>query len=653
MSVVKENLERLAKYRPKYNPILGIGSTIPRFPLKVQDGTTMYLPETMRKEPSIKAILKYDSVSEFCRETMGDTMEALAAALQIIGEVRMKHDFEFWAATCAHINTKEGETVKFVLNYPQRIILRELEDMRVSGKPIRFILLKSRQFGGSTEIVLYKAWIQINVKQRWNSAVVAPVENQARHMIGMFENMASLHPEEVFKIELSSYARSNKNKKINGRECVMGIGSYEEPENLRSFTFQMLHMTEVASWLSTVSKTPESFVQAIRSTVPRRANTLIGLESTAKGVGNFFHNEWLAAKDGRSAYRPIFIPWYLIEEYSAPIDDYEEFVKEMTPSDWELWSQGATLEGINWYNSYKADENYDDWRMKEEYPTNDVEAFQTSGQRVFPIQDTAFMRELCSDPLFTGDISGNSLVGEESMQGIRFVNDMRGPFHVWKKPGSEPNIFNRYVIFVDIGGKNPKADFSVIRVMDREPMLKGLPPEFVATWRGHIDHDILAWKSVQIAIWYHNALLAIEENSLEKKSDGSGHFLTVIDQIAEHYDNLYTREVHENVKEGIPQKYGWHTNKKTKPLIVDALIAALRDRTYRETDKRALDEMDSYEIKKDRTLGAVDGSKDDMVITTAGCVWLGLEYMDDVYIYDPRKSLANKRKKSVISEATI
>ena len=130
---------------------------------------------------------------------------------------------------------------------------------------------------------------------------------------------------------------------------------------------------------------------------------------------------------------------------------------------------------------------------------------------------------------------------------------------------------------VDIGGLSSKADWSVISVFDRKALTRtdGYL-ERAATWRGHIDHDWLAWKAAQIATLYGKALLAIESNTLETKdavqiqtSEGD-HFYTVIDELSEHYSNLYMRTSEPDVaREGVTYRYGWHTNVRTKYLAYD------------------------------------------------------------------------------------
>ena len=59
--------------------------------------------------------------------------------------------------------------------------------------------------------------------------------------------------------------------------------------------------------------------------------------------------------------------------------------------------------------------------------------------------------------------------------------------------------------------------------------------ETVAQWRGHIDHDLLAWKAAAIGRWYHWALLVVESNTLECRGE------YVLDRLSRHYRNLYLR----------------------------------------------------------------------------------------------------------------
>lgn len=67
-----------------------------------------------------------------------------------LARLRFRHDFPFWAVTCAVINDKiTSRDIPFRLNRPQRRLVSLLERERRAGRPLRLIMLKARQWGGS------------------------------------------------------------------------------------------------------------------------------------------------------------------------------------------------------------------------------------------------------------------------------------------------------------------------------------------------------------------------------------------------------------------------------------------------------------------------------------------------------------------------
>lgn len=216
----------------------------------------------------------------------------------------------------------------------------------------------------------------------------------------------------------------------------------------------------------------------------------------------------------------------------------------------------------------------------------------------------------------------------------------------------EEYVTNRYLVVVDIGGRSNKADWSVIAVYDRAWMMEnGGKPIVVAQWYGHIDHDLLAWKAAQIAKFYDNALLVIESNTLETKDkerqvDGDQTSF-ILNQIKDVYDNLYARRrSEEEIREGIPVKYGFHTNVQTKPMIISMLVMVIREGLYVERDKRCLDEYLTYERKPNGAYGAIIGKHDDLLMTRAIGLYICYREMDTPRIIRrPRRTSSYKRKK--------
>lgn len=82
------------------------------------------------------------------------------------------------------------------------------------------------------------------------------------------------------------------------------IGSSERRNTVRGFDFSMAHLSEVAFWADTPRKSPQEFVSAILGCILNEPETLIVLESTANGAGNYFHREWLRSCRGESDKEP-------------------------------------------------------------------------------------------------------------------------------------------------------------------------------------------------------------------------------------------------------------------------------------------------------------------------------------------------------------
>ena len=620
-------------------------------------------------------LVKKMTIEEIIKENERRLAEANASYDPKAGEtpdrfVRCCRDFPYWAATCCTIKNKRGGAdIFFTLNRPQRKLVAILEEMRLAGKPIRLILLKARQWGGSTCIQLYMAWLQLTQRMGLNSLIIAQQHSATAEIKDMFMRMITDYPEEMLS------AIGNGDKEPSGEDCQddnrgsgkskkrkriesagpgtirvkagnfkVKVGSAERPHSCRSGDYSLVHCSEVALWPNTRLRTPEDMFRSATSGVLYEPLTRIALESTANGTENFFHNEYEAARSGDSQFRPLFIPWFEIEQYSLPFSDEEkraEFAaKILSGKDndqpagtreqpgaylWWLWEKGATLEAINWYVAERRKYS-DHGQMAAEYPSDDVEAFVHSGATVFDCYRVNALRATCNEPFRRGEICGDAVSGPHSIRNTRFVEDTNGSLKLWKERNhaSEPDmrITDRYLVVVDIGGRSAKADWSVIAVFDRAPMTEGKGPEIVAQWRGHTDFDLLAWNSARIAAYYDNALLVIESNTLETRDrerivegDQSNFLLA---RIKSAYDNLYARKSSpQEIREGDPVKYGFHTNVATKPMIISNLVQAVREGLYTEHDPACLDEYLAYEQRQDGSYGAVSGKHDDILMTRA------------------------------------
>ena len=657
--LLQEDDKKMKTMYSGYDPLSGEGAVLKRKKVVISDFgalSVQYLPIGMFKNKFISKLIKAKSIKDFIvKSKLEYNDETKEQIYKEFIRIRSHYDFCFWAYMYVRIKPKSGgDMIPFRLRHEQRKLLFELEEMRLSNKPIRIMLLKARQWGGSTLVQVYMAWIQLLHKSGWYSTIVAQTKDVSRKIKAMYSKLLESYPSWLLDIdnqqlEFSPYEGSasdfiitygNGTNKSIARDTVVTIGTYENPDGTRGGDTALIHYSEVAMWNSTKGKKPEDLIRSISGGLLEVPLTVEVLESTANGTGNFFHKEWIRAKSKESNRKAVFIAWYDIEHDSIAFENKqgrEEFAqwlfdnKDNTAppigySDsgiyyWYLWQQGATLSGINWYRQKrKSFEDHGD--MASEAPSNDIEAFKHSGRKVFSVYAIERLREKNIQPIKLCEIySSNGNTNKQSLKNLKLTKDNKGLFKIWKDVDMS-SISNRYVVVVDIGGRSDKADYSVICVLDRLPLMYGGKPEIVAQWKGHLDHDLLAYKSAQIACYYNNALLVIESNTLETKErdrDTEGdHSTTLFDAIAEIYDNLYARENSaEDIIAGKPKKWGFHTNVRTKPLVIDNLITNVRDDGWVERDSDACDELSYYERKENGSYGAISGHHDDILMTRA------------------------------------
>lgn len=688
-AIIKENGRRNAEIYAKFDPVSGEGSVgerkrvvIDDFPISVQ-----WLPVEMLRVPLVRQIVECCSVRAFLTDNLNVeyTEEDRLKVIEQFVRIRCRYDFAFWAAVFVYIKRKGGgEDVLFRLSRPQRRFVERLERLRKAGKPIRIVLLKARQWGGSTVSQLYMAWLQLVHKVGLNSLIIAHQGAGSDEIKDMFDRMIKAYPVEMLhklgeaydanEPKLVGVGKSGSIYRVPQRNCKIKIGTAERPDSCRGGDYNLVHLSEVGLWKATEGKKPEDIVRSACSGVLYRPYTMIVYESTANGTGNFFQREYDMASKGKSQFEAMFVSWFDIEIYSTPVDDILSFAASLYNNRnndnvassreesgkylWWLWEKGATLEAIHWYILERAKYN-EHASMASEYPSDDVEAFVHSGTMVFDKYKVEAFKKYCKEPRFVGDVYADADEGKNALKNLRFVEDRQGVLWIWEKPeiDEDEKVTDRYLTVVDVGGRSSKADWSVIVVFDRLFMAEGGRPAVVAQWYGHCDIDLLAWKAAQIAAFYDNSLLVIESNTLEthdKERDVDGdQSQFILNQIKGVYPNLYARkQSEEDILQGLPTKYGFHTNVATKPMVISTLVKVIRENLYVERDARCLDEYLTYEKKPNGAYGAIIGKHDDLLMTRAIGLHICFYEMELPKFVKRTKRMLVKKKKAV-SAATI
>lgn len=686
--ILAENERRLKEINAPFNPVTGEGSvgerylyTIKDFPLRRQ-----WLPVEMKQEPFVKILEEVGSVEQFIKKKlkMPVTEESFDMTVQMFTRIRYKYDPAFWFAVLAYIKRKGGgKDCLFVINRPQRKLLGRLVRMFLDGVPIRIIILKARQWGGSTLVQLFFAWLQLIHEVGLNSLIIAHVSSASDKIKAMYKKMLTAYP--VYMLHDIGEDYSEKEPKMVGvgqsgvihrvpqRNCDIIIGTAESTANSRGGDYNLVHLSEVAFWKDTDKTDPADVVRSAR--VLYKPNTAFIEESTPNGVGNFFHKEYLDAKEGNSNFEALFVAWFEIEQYSLDFDskkERESFAKwlydnrnseEVKSSReepgkylWYLWNLGATLEAIHWYiEERKGFTDHGD--MASEFPSDDIEAFTFSGRKVFDKADVEQFRSGCRPPKWVGEVYGRGDSGAEALENLRFVKTDTGQLNMWhdvEKDSEEEQVTDRYLVVVDVcKGHTKNADYADIIVLDRLNMMDGEPPVICAEWHGHIDMDKLAWKATQIAAYYNNALLVIESNTLEtNNTKGDAEYILTL--VRDVYENLYARKQSaEDIKEGRPRKYGYHTNTSTKPVLINNLKLVVREHLYIEREEDALNEYLTYVKTEDGKYEALSGYHDDRLMTRAIAMQVSMNEMELPKLVTREKRKTTSLGGKVVSEASI
>ena len=516
---------------------------------------------------------------------------------------RLNEDFEFWAKRCARIKDKQsGRRIPFVLNRAQRKVLRALERQRKARRPIRLIVLKSRQWGCSTLVCHYLMWLQTRRHENWHALICAHVKPAAAVLSGQMHDIVKYRPEDAPRVSIKRYLGLQSVSELEPSGSRITVCTARNPDGVRGSDFMMAHLSEVAYWPASGAHEASELVRSVCSAVPRVAESLVIMESTANGPGNYFHKEWQRAVAGESDKTAVFATWHEVEyNREKLVLSPRETWKLLTDYERRLWEPplNLSLEQIFWYHN-QARAQGGRLAIMREHPTTPEEAFSPAGQAVFDPADLERLR--------AGIAAGGRF--EVDTGGRRLVESPSGRLEVWAHPCGKDEVRVRpgYMIAVDVGGNWEGADWSVIAVFDVRTAGR---LEAVAQWRGHVDIDRLCDIATTLGYIYHRALLIFESNTLETRGT---HALEKLGRSG--YPNLYRRRAFDSVRNTLSTRIGFHTNASSKASAIFELTYAIRDGILLERSEAAIGEMATYIRNGDKT-EASHGCHDDMVMTRA------------------------------------
>lgn len=508
------------------------------------------------------------------------------------------------------IRDKEANLVPLTLNSTQMKIVDKIQARRKLERPVFLFVLKARQLGVSTltQGIIYSFASQRN---NINGLVVADDVDGASYIFKMnelfYDRMAVENPHLTPEKQRSDEKRLEFSKTYSR---IM-IDTANNATAGRKFTLQLVHLSEVAFY-----KNFSEIKQALMPSISKSPDTIVIFETTANGINDVSTFYWkmkaaYEADPDSTDWIVMFCSWkehgeYSREFYTGQIRD--KFIASLSQKELKIKDEhGLSYEQLNWRRQTIEDAfGGDDEKFEVEYPLTDKEAFKSTARQVFPARLT--------DPQGV-NIIVPKLRGEMELVDRRpaFMPDSNGYLRIYQEAQPE----ERYVIGADTCESALTHDEACAQVIKRSTWTQ------VAHMHGHMNPEDFAERLVALGLYYNRALLAPERN-------GPG-LVTVTYLANRHYPNICRQKkavVSDTGQWQETEEYGFHTNVKTKPLIIDQLQTALRTLLLVLHDKKTLDELETYVVKNvnkegHADMGADEGKRDDCVMALAIAIHYG------------------------------
>lgn len=485
---------------------------------------------------------------------------------------------------------KDGNTRKLTepLFPSQAQFIDEVHRQWNINRPVRIIVLKGRQVGISTatEALLFcMSQIFDNARCR----VVAHDNDATQGLLEMSTNYWETYP--AAKLKTLKYNSRNELAWIENKSSIR-VSTAKNTRAGRSKTIRALHASEVGFW-----DNPDPLMLGLSQSIPNRPGTFVCLESTANGLGNWFHRTWVAAEEREISYVPMFFPWYEHPEYTAEHEnlDYPSIMK-YTDEEKVLRRMGISDSRIIWRRTAIKDRcNRDVLQFHQEYPTVPEEAFISTGANIFPYEHL----QIVYQPMLPR-------VGRliETPRGIEFLDDVSGPLSIYWMP-SDDTDWGRYMIGGD-STKSTRGDYSCLQVINRRSMQQ------CAVFRARVTPMHLGQQMAWLGQFYNQAMLAPEIQG--------GGYATVGVLTEKNYPYIWRNRWAEKIPGALKEVYGWETTVKTKHWAVGALLQAVVDHSIVIHDKTTFKEMGTYVAMPDGNFGNEEGEgkgHDDTVVALA------------------------------------
>jgi len=454
---------------------------------------------------------------------------------------------EYYLLNYGKVRNPRSGIMPFRLYEYQKKCIRDYQNHRFN------ISLKSRQTGLSTVTAGYIAWLMIFFKAK-EIVVVANKQKNAQGFIRKVKLLIKKSP----KWMVPRIVNDNKGS------IELSNGSRVEAEATtsdaaRSESLDLLVIDEAAA--IDTHKAGDLWGSAYPTLSMGGSGIII---STPKGVGNFYHQQWLNAINKKSDFNPIYIHWTEHPDYSVDTTyicdgcDHDFGSEEPEHKICSVCTEGIVKPHSPWYDD-QCTQLGDSRMIAQELDCS----FLGSGENVIEEKYIDMAESGTSPPIRTEGFDNN--------------------LYIWH----DPDPSKTYLIIADVA-RGDGNDYSACHVID----LVGM--EQVAEYKGKLPPDIYANFLCELGTRYNNAMLATEANSIG--------YATCLKIVENEYPNIFystksqfnsrdrkkLEKAYRNKANMVP---GFQTTSANRPLIMAQLEETVRTASIKLNSIRTVSEF--------------------------------------------------------------
>jgi hypothetical protein len=280
------------------------------------------------------------------------------------------------------IYNKAGDLIPFASNKAQQEFDKVWNECMQKFGYVRIVTVKARRHGISTRVAgrFYHNTIKAELQgKKCNSLVIAQDDDSST---ALFDITKAYHLNADDFAPRTFSMSGHRLDTANSTYLCQTAGKQTEeksPGKGRGMTAQQIHLSEVAH-----IKNAQVLASSLLLTVGQEKGTAVVLESTANGEGDYFHQQYLAAKRGETDFLPFFAPWHWDEANQCDVPAGFE----LTDKDIDYQRRhDLTMRQMAWRrlmeNKLGLTEEQGRLIFKQEFPADDVEAFSYSATDSF------------------------------------------------------------------------------------------------------------------------------------------------------------------------------------------------------------------------------------------------------------------------------